>query len=77
MKYKKRIRNPKNEIQDKDLTKLETDIKNWIKTLYISVQKSKKTVNEYAALAMNIRNEYAKLQKENNELKFELNKYQN
>ena len=48
-----------------------------MKNLYISHQRKKKTINEYAELLTKIRNEYAKLQKENNEIKIELHKYQN
>ena len=77
LKVKKTIRNPKNKIQNDDLTELQNDIKNSIKNLYISDQKKKKTINEYAELLTKIRNEYVKLQKENNEIKIELHKYQN
>ena len=56
---------------------LHSKIKNSIKNLYISDQKKKKTINEYAELITKIRNKYAKLQKEDNELKIELQKYQN
>ena len=77
LKVKKTIRNPKNKSQDDNLTELQNDIKNSIKNLYISDQKKKKTINEYAELLTKIRNEYAKLQKENNEIKIELHKYQN
>ena len=77
LKVKKTIRNPKNKSQDKNLTELQNDIKNFTKNLYISDQKKKKTINEYAELLTKIRNEYAKLQKTNNELKIELHKYQN
>ena len=58
-KVKKTIRN---------LTESQNDIKNSTKNLYISDQKKKKTINEYAELLTKIRNEYAKLPKENNEL---------
>ena len=75
LKVKKTIRNPKNKSQNDDLTELQNDIKNSIKNLYISDQKKKKTINEYAELLTKIRNEYAKLQKEINELKIELCKY--
>ena len=68
LKVKKTIRNPKNKSQNDDLTELQNDIKNSIKNLYISDQKKKKTINEYAELLTKIRNEYAKLPKENNEL---------
>ena len=77
LKVKKTIRNPKNKSQNDGLTELQNDIKNSIKNLYISDQKKKKTINEYAELLTKIRNEYAKLQKENNEIKIELHKYQN
>ena len=77
LKVKKTIRNPKNKSQNDDLTELQNDIKNSIKNLYISDQKKKKTINEYAELLTKIRNEYAKLQKEINELKIELCKYWN
>ena len=76
LKVKKTIRNPKNKSQNDNLTELQNDIKNFIKNLYISDQKKKKTINEYAELLTKIRNEYAKLQKENNEIKIELHKYQ-
>ena len=45
------------------------------KNLYISDQKKKKTIDEYAQLNTKIRDEYAKLQQENNQLKIELHKY--
>ena len=77
LKVKKTIRNPKNKSQDKNLTELQNNIKNSIKNLYISDQKKKKTINDYAELLTKIRNKYAKLQKTNNELKIELHKYQN
>ena len=73
---KKKIQNPKNKSQDEDLTQLQNEIKNSINNLYISDQKKKKAINEYAELLAKIRNEYAKLQKENNQLKIELHKYQ-
>ena len=45
--------------------------------MYILViKKKKKTIKEYAELLTKIRDEYAKLQKENNQLKIELQKYQ-
>ena len=75
LKVKKTIRNPKNKNEDDNLTELQNNIKNSIKNLYISDQKKKKTINEYAELLTKIRNEYAKLQKEINELKIELCKY--
>ena len=62
--------------QDEDLTQLHNEIKNSIQNLYIRDQKKKKTINKYAEFITKIRNEYAKLQKENSELKIELQKYQ-
>ena len=67
LKVKKTIRIPKNKSQDNNLRELQNDIKNYIKKLYISDQKNKKTINKYAELLTKIRNEFAKLQKENNE----------
>ena len=75
LRVKKTIRNPKNKNEDDNLTELQNNIKNSIKDLYISYQKKKKTINEFAELLTKIRNEYAKLQKEINELKIELCKY--
>ena len=77
LKVKKAIRNPKNKSQEDNLTEFQNDIKSSIKMLYISDQRKKKTINEYAELLTKIRIEYAKLQKENNELKIELHKYRN
>ena len=76
LKVKVFFQNPKNKNQDKGLTHLKNEIKNSIKSLYISDQKKKKTINKYAELLTKIRNEYAKLQKENNQLKIQLHKYQ-
>ena len=39
------------------------------------ITKKKKTIDEYAQLTTKIREEYAKLQQENNQLKIELHKY--
>ena len=77
LKVKKTIRNPKNKSQNDDLTELQNDSKNHIKMLYISNQKKKKAINEYAELFTKFRNEYTKLQKENNEIKIKLHRYQN
>ena len=43
------------------ITQLQNDIKNSTKSLYISDQKNKKTINDYPELLTKIRNEYAKL----------------
>ena len=58
LKVKKTTRNPKNKSQDDNLTELQNDIKNSIKNLYISDQKNKQRINEYAELLTKIRNEY-------------------
>ena len=76
LKVKKTVRNPKNKIQNNDLTELQNNIKNSIKNLYISNQEKEKTINEYAELLTKIRNKYAKLRKENHEIKTELHKHQ-
>ena len=47
---------------------------NSIKVLFISDQKNKKTIDQYAQLTTKIREEYAKLQ-ECNQLKIQLTKY--
>ena len=47
---------------------------NCIKVLYISDQKNKKTIDQYAQLTTKIREEYAKSQ-ECNQLKIQLTKY--
>ena len=75
LKIKKKIQNPKSQNND-ELTDLQNQIKNSIKNLFIKDQKNKKTINGYADLITKIRNEYAQLQKQNNQLKTELQKYQ-
>ena len=75
LKVKKNHKNHKNKAQEDDITQLQNDIKNSIKNLYISDQKTKKTINDYAELLTKIRNEYAKLQQECNQLKIQLQKY--
>ena len=55
---------------------MQNQIKNSIKNLFIKDQKNKKAINGYAELITKIRNEYAQLQKENNQLKMELQIYQ-
>ena len=64
-----------NKNQEDNISKIQSDLKNSIKDLYISDQKKKKTIDEYAQLATKIREEYAKLQQEKNQLKIELHKY--
>ena len=75
MKVQKKIQNSKSQNND-ELTDLQNQIKNSIKNLFIKDQKNKKTINGYADLITKIRNEYAQLQKQNNQLKTELQKYQ-
>ena len=75
LKVKKKIQNPKSQNND-ELTDLQNQIKNSIKNSFIKDQKNKKTINDYADLITKITNEYAQLQKENNQLKIELKKYQ-
>ena len=62
--HKKIINNDQNE-----QIKNQNDLKNSIKNLYIGNQKKRKTIDEYAQLTTQIREENAKLQRENNELK--------
>ena len=75
LKVKKKIhKNIINKNQEDDITKIQNELKNSIKNLYINDQKKKKTIDEYAQLTTKIREEYAKLQQENNQLKIELQK---
>ena len=75
LKVKKKIQNPKSQNND-ELTDLQNQIENLIKNLFIKNKKNKKTINGYADLITKIRTEYVQLQKENNKLKIELQKYQ-
>ena len=75
LKVKKEIHRNVNENQEDDITKIQSELKNSIKNLYINNQKKKKTIEEYAQLTTKIREEYAKLQQEDNQLKIELQKY--
>ena len=72
LKVKKKISKNTNKNQEDEITQLQTEIKNSIKNLYISDQKKKKTIDEYAQL---LTKEYAKLKQENNQLKIEMQKY--
>ena len=75
LKVKKQIqRKIKSNNQD-DYLKNQNDLKNSIKNLYIGNQNKKKTIDEYAELTTQIREQYAKLQNENNQLKNTLEKY--
>ena len=62
-------------IDETEYNKNQDDIKNSIKKLYISNQSKKKTINEYAQLATQIREEYAKLQAKCAQLENTLQKY--
>ena len=77
LKIKKKIQRKVKNIQDDEHLKYQNDSKNSIKNLYISNQSKKKTIDEYAELTTQIREEYAKLQRENKELKSALEKYKN
>ena len=48
-------------IDETEYNKNQDDIKNSIKKLYIGNQSKKKTIDEYAQLTTQIREEYAKL----------------
>ena len=75
LKVKKQIqRKINNNNQDKQI-KNQNDLKNSIKNLFIGNQNKKKIIHEYAQLTTQIREEYAKLQNENNQLKSSLEKY--
>ena len=77
LKVKKKIPSTRKKNKNEDVTQLHEEIKNSIKNLYLNDQKEKKAINEYAEILSKIRNEYALLQKENNQLKIQLQKYQN
>ena len=55
LKVKKKISKNTNKNQEDEITQLQTEIKNSIKNLYISDQKKKKTIDEYAQLLTKIR----------------------
>ena len=62
-------------IDETEYNKNQDDIKSSIKKLYISNQNKKKTINEYAQLATQIREEYAKLQTKCAQLENTLQRY--
>ena len=74
LKVKKKIHRNVNKNQEDDITKIQNELKNSIKNLYINDQKKKKTIDEYAQLTTKTR---TKLQQENDQLKIELQKYKN
>ena len=75
LKAKKKIQKTNNKNQNDELKKIQDDLKNSIKGLFISDQKNKKTIDQYAQLTTKIREGYAKLQQVCNQLKIQLTKY--
>ena len=75
LKVKKQIQRKINNNNQDDHLKNQNDLKNLIKNVYIGNQNKKKTIDEYALLTTQIREEYAKLQNETNQLKSTLEKY--
>ena len=73
LRIKKQL--PLSAIDETEYTKNQEDIKNSIKQLFISNQGRKKTINQYAKLTTQIREEYAKLQAKCVQLEAELQKY--
>ena len=77
LKVKRQIQKKVKNIQDDEHLKNQNELKNSIKNLYIDNEKKKKTIDECAQLTTQIREEYAKLQRENNELELAIEKYKN
>ena len=75
LRVKKQL--PLSAIDETEYTKNQEDIKNSIKQLFISNQGRKKTIDQYAKLTTQIREEYAKLQAKCVQLEAELQKYKN
>ena len=75
LKVQKQIQRKINSNNQDDYLKNQNDLKNSIKNFYVGNQNKKKTIDEYAQLTTQIREEYAKLQNENNQLKTTLEKY--
>ena len=73
LRVKKQL--PLSAIDETEYTKNQEDIKNSIKQLFISNQGRKKTIDDYAKLTTQIREEYAKLQAKCVRLEAELQKY--
>ena len=74
-KKKKIYKTNLNKNQEDDISKIQNDLKNSIKKLYLSDKKKKKTIDDYTQLTTKIRQKYARLQQECNQLKIELHKY--
>ena len=75
LKVKKKIHKTNNNNKNDGVSKIQEDLKVSIKNLYLSDQKKGKTIDNYAQLTTKIREEQAKIQQENNQLKTELDKY--
>ena len=75
LKVKKPIQQKINSNNQDDYLKNQNDLKNSIKNLYVGNQNKKKTIDKYAQLNTEIREEYVKLQNENNQLKNTSEKY--
>ena len=73
----KNIHKKAKNIQYDENLKNQNDLKNSIRNLYISNKTKKKTIDEYAQLTTQIREEYSKLQSKCNQLEIELQNYKN
>ena len=73
LRIKKQL--PLSMVNESEYTKNQEDIKNSIKKLFISNQGKKKTIDEYAQLTTQIREEYAKLQAKCVQLEKTLQRY--
>ena len=62
-------------IKNDELKKIQDNLTNSIKGLFISDHKNEKTIDQDEQLTTKIREEYAKLQQECNQLKIQLTKY--
>ena len=62
LKVKKKIPIIKNKNQHEDVTQLHEEIKNSIKNLYLSDQRKKKAINEYAEI-LSVKNSITKISK--------------
>ena len=75
LKIKKQIPFSLKAFDENEFNKNQEEIKNSIKKLYIGNQSKKKTIDEYAQLTTQIREEYAKLQAKCVQLENTLQKY--
>ena len=76
LKVKRPVYTQKKKKNNKHETEI-NEIKNAIKNMYLTNQKSKKSLNDYSQLVTKIRNEYNILVKENQALKTQLEQYKN